>query len=242
MPFHILVVGGTGNVGRLVVKQLLERSVKVKAIVRSPDKLPESTRSNSNLSLVHRTLLDMSEEELAREVEGCDGVVCCLGHVLSLRGVYGPPYRLVTEATKRLIQAIEANRPERPVKYILLNTVGVSHPDGSERPKRSFFERSFIAALRALLPPFADSQASADLVVNEVGTARPHVEWSIVRPDSFIDGDVSQYVAHPSIVSSLFSPGQTTKANIAHFMCELVENEDTWAKWKFKLPVLLNSS
>ena len=36
----VLVVGASGATGRLLVKQLLDRGLKVKAIVRAPDKLP----------------------------------------------------------------------------------------------------------------------------------------------------------------------------------------------------------
>jgi uncharacterized protein YbjT (DUF2867 family) len=47
----VLVVGASGATGRLLVKQLLQRGLKVKVIVRSPDKLPEEIRSHENLSV-----------------------------------------------------------------------------------------------------------------------------------------------------------------------------------------------
>ena len=37
-----LIVGASGATGRLLVEQLLNREHHVKAIVRSPDKLPQS--------------------------------------------------------------------------------------------------------------------------------------------------------------------------------------------------------
>jgi ferritin-like protein len=30
-------------------------------------------------------------------------------------------------------------------------------------------------------------------------------------------------------------------ANVAHFMCELVTNPETWTDWKGKLPVVVNA-
>jgi len=30
-------------------------------------------------------------------------------------------------------------------------------------------------------------------------------------------------------------------ANVAHFMCELVTNQESWAKWHGKLPVIVNA-
>jgi hypothetical protein len=68
------------------------------------------------------------------------------------------------------------------------------------------------------------------------------MEWTAIRPDTLIDGDVSDYALHDSLVNSLFAPGTSTMANIAHFMCELVVRPETWTRWKGKLPVLVNTA
>ena len=47
-----LVVGATGATGRLLVKQLLGRDEAVKAIVRSPDRLPEKLRNHDRLTVI----------------------------------------------------------------------------------------------------------------------------------------------------------------------------------------------
>ena len=107
----ILVVGATGATGRLLTEELLNRGHTVKVIVRSPDKLPESIKNHANLSVVQAALLDLSDAELAEHVKGCDAVSSCLGHNLTFKGVYGQPRRLVTDATRRLCQAIRANSP-----------------------------------------------------------------------------------------------------------------------------------
>jgi uncharacterized protein YbjT (DUF2867 family) len=44
-----LVAGASGATGRQVVEQLLHRGQKVKVFVSSPEKLPESWRSNDLL-------------------------------------------------------------------------------------------------------------------------------------------------------------------------------------------------
>jgi len=86
-----LVVGASGATGRLLVEQLLERGQRVKIVVRSIENLPEMIRSHTNVSLVHASILELGELEPAEHVRGCDTVVSCLGHNLSLRGLYGPP-------------------------------------------------------------------------------------------------------------------------------------------------------
>jgi hypothetical protein len=42
-------------------------------------------------------------------------------------------------------------------------------------------------------------------------------------------------------VDSIFSPGSTNMANVAHFLCELATSGSTWAEWQGKLPVIVNA-
>lgn len=80
---RVLVLGGTGNVGKLILKQLLERGVQVRAIVRTPESLPSALSSNPKLTLVKGSLLHMSVDELASHVQGCSVVISTLGHNLN---------------------------------------------------------------------------------------------------------------------------------------------------------------
>jgi nucleoside-diphosphate-sugar epimerase len=236
-----LVLGGTGRVGALVSQQLLERGLSVRAIVRSPEKLPDAVSSHANFSMIQANLLDVTEDEMVGHLNGCDAVVSCLGHVMSFGGIFGHPRSLVTQATTNVSEAIEKLQPDPPIKFVVLNTVGVQNPVEEDRV-RGWFEGGFVWTLATILPPFNDSVQSANYLCKEVGTANPHIEWSLVRPDAFIEGDVSEYALHETIQSSMFSPGQTTMANVAHFMGELVQNPETWNAWKFKMPVILNKS
>ena len=120
----ILVVGASGATGRLLVEQLLSHGEKVSVIVRSPDKLPEAINNHKNLSVIHASVLDLTDAEMAQHVSGCSAVASCLGHNLSFKGLYGQPRRLVTDATRRLCSAIKTNKPEEPVKIVLMNTTG----------------------------------------------------------------------------------------------------------------------
>jgi hypothetical protein len=42
--------------------------------------------------------------------------------------------------------------------------------------------------------------------------------------------------------SAIFDPGSTSRINVAHFMAELIANEDTWSKWKGHMPVIYNKA
>ena len=124
-----LVVGASGATGRLLVEQLLNRGQNVRVIVRSPDKLPEVLTNHDSLSVISASVLELSDAEMSQHVSGCRAVASCLGHNMSLKGLYGHPRRLVTDATRRLCNAIKANKPEGPTKFVLMNTAGNSNRD-----------------------------------------------------------------------------------------------------------------
>jgi len=98
----VLLVGGTGRTGRRVLEQLVSRGVGVRAIVRSTRGLTEGIAGKPGVALIEASLLSLSDLDLQGHLRGCDAVISCLGHVLSLKGVLGPPHDLVTRATTRL--------------------------------------------------------------------------------------------------------------------------------------------
>ena len=237
----VLLVGGTGRTGRRALQQLLDRGISVRAIVRSGGKLPPDVAGNPNLTVIEASLLSLPDDELQRHLRGCDAVISCLGHVLSLKGIFGPPRDLVTRATTRLCRGIEALEPAAPVKFILMSSVSVHRPGGLDT-RRGSFERAFLRMLRGVLPPAKDNQQAADFLLEKIGPNNAFVQWAVVRPDSLLEGEVSEYALHEGLVNSLFAPGSTNMANVAHFMCELVTNPKTWADWKSRLPVIVNAS
>lgn len=240
-PATALLVGGTGRTGRRVLAELLKRGVRVRAIVRSKHKLDLALLADPNLALVEADLSSLGDEELRRQVEGSNAIVSCLGHVISFRGVFGPPRDLVTGATARLCRAVELLEPAQPVRFILMTSVSV-HQSRDLDPRRGAFERAFLCVLRALVPPAKDNQRAADHLRERIGREHRFLEWVVVRPDSLLDGEVSEYAVHPSLVHSLASPGHSRMANVAHFMCELVTDPKTWADWRSRLPVIVDAS
>jgi nucleoside-diphosphate-sugar epimerase len=237
----VLLVGGTGRTGRRVLEQLLSRDVNVRAIVRSAVRLPKGVAKNSRLRVVEADLLSLSDEELRDDVRGCDAVISCLGHVLSLQGVFGLPRDLVTQATTRLCRAIEAVQPAAPIKFILMSSVSVHRPGRLDR-RRGALETAAVAVLRGLVPPAKDNQRAADFLCSEIGQDNPYVQWAAVRPDTLLDGDVTEYALHEGLVSSLAKPDSTNMANVAHYMCELATDPGVWDGWKGKLPVVVNAA
>ena len=236
------VAGASGATGRLLVEQLLERGEKVRVVARSVESLPENVRNHEDLTVIHASILDLSDAEMAEYVSGCDALASCLGHNLSFKGMFGAPRRLVTDATRRLCHAVKANNPKEPVRFVLMNTTGNSNRDLNEQI--SFGHACVIWLLRLLLPPHADNEQAADYLRTKIGQNDEAIEWAVVRPDTLIDeSEVTEYTVHPSPVrSAIFDAGSTSRINVGHFMAELITNDDTWSAWKGRMPVIYNNN
>lgn len=236
----VLLLGGTGRTGGRVLKQLLDRGVHVRAIVRSAGRLPEGVAGHPGLTLTEAAVLSLSREEMLGQVRGCDAVVSCLGHTTDLKGIFGAPRELVAPMVERACAAAVALRPTEPIKIILMSSVSV-HRSGGFDARRGGAERAVTGLLRALVPPAKDNQDAADFLLEYVGQDSPFFQWVAVRCDTLRDGDVTEYVLHEGIVSSLARPDDTNMANVAHFMCDLVTEPKVWDAWQGKLPVIVNA-
>ncbi len=236
----ILVVGASGATGHLLVEELLNRGHNLRVIVRVPESLPESMRNQKRLSLIHASVLELSDAELAQHVKGCEAVASCLGHNLSLKGIYGQPRKLVTDATRRLCIAIKANKSDTPGKFVLMNTAGNINRDIHE--PISSGQKFVLGLIRLLLPPQSDNEKAADYLRTSIGQNNRSIEWVAVRPDNLIDEEnVSNYEAFPSPTrSAIFNAGQTSRINVGHFMADLITENKTWNKWKGQMPVIYN--
>ena len=233
-----LIVGASGATGRLLVKQLLEKGKEVKAVVRTGSKLKALEEQFQNLTIVEASVLDLNDEELKTLVSDCDAIASCLGHNMTIKGIFGKPKKLVTSATKRLCDAILANNLHTQVKFVLMNTSGNRNRDLDE--KISLGQKIVIALLRLILPPHPDNEQAAEHLRTEVGQDHNAIEWVAVRPDGLIDStEVSEYVAFASpIRDAIFDAGKISRINVANFMSCLVTDNELWQKWKGQMPVI----
>jgi nucleoside-diphosphate-sugar epimerase len=236
----VLLLGGTGRTGGRVLQQLLGRGVDVRAVVRSAERLPAGVVDDPQLTVVEADLLSLSDEQVREQVDGCEVAISCLGHVISAQGVFGQPRDLVTRSVERVYRAARERRPTQPVRLILMSSVSVNRPGGLDA-RRGRFESAALWTLRGLVPPARDNQRAADFLAGVIEPADPYAQWVAVRPDSLKEGDVTRYTLHEDLVNSLSRPGETNRANVAHFMCELATDPGAWATWRGKLPVIVNA-
>jgi len=235
-----LVVGASGATGKLLVEQLLKAGQKVKAIVRSTSNIPDSWSNNGNITLIKSDIAKISVDEMAKHLADCQAVASCLGHNLTWKGIYGKPGKLVADSVQLLCEAALKNTPEKPIKFVLMNTTGNSNRDLDE--PISVGQKIVIGLVRLLLPPHPDNEKAANYLRVNIGQNNPYIEWVPVRPDNLINEElVSEYSLHISPTrSAIFNPGKTSRINVGHFMARLIANGDLWTKWKGQMPVIYN--
>lgn len=238
-----LVVGASGATGKLLVEQLLKAGQNVKVLVRFSSFVPKTWKNNDKITVIKVDAIEaISSDEMMVYLKDCQSVASCLGHNLSLKGIYGKPRRLVTDMVELLCQAIVKNAPEEPVRLVLMNTAGNSNRDLNERI--SVGQKLVIGMLRLLLPPHVDNEKAADYLRIKIGQKNSFIAWAAVRPDSLIDVEnVTAYSVHTSPTrSALFNAGQTSRSNVAHFMCQLLLDDSIWERWKGQMPVIYNDA
>jgi hypothetical protein len=238
-----LIVGASGATGKHLVEQLLNKKQKVKVIVRSPEKLPESWKNNDRVSIIHANILDVGEDDMAEYVKDCHAIASCLGHNISWKGIYGEPRKLVTDSVSILCNAIKKNESDnKPIKFLLMNTTGNRNRDLNE--PNSIGQRFVIGLLRLLLPPHVDNEKAADYLRTKIGQKNNFIEWVAVRPYNLVNEDkLTEYEVHPSPTkSAIFDAKTTSRINVGHFMAELITENDKWNKWKGQMPVIYNKT
>lgn len=240
----ILLLGATGATGQWAVKKLLSQGHHVVALVRSAEALQQRVGISKHLTVMEETALSIEQDALTAIVCSCEAVICCLGHTLSWKGVYGAPRMLVRDSLKRVCESVMSGERQRPLKVVLMNSTGCRNLDLSE--PISTAQHAVLGLLRLLLPPHVDNERAGNYLrlLNQSNIKLSEsIEWVVVRPDALIDdAEASDYELHSSpIRSAIFDSGKTSRVNAGYFMADLVANDGLWEAWKGKMPVIYNA-
>ena len=235
-----LVVGATGATGRQLIEQLLKMEQKIKVIVRPAGKVPDSWKNNDKISIIKANISEIRVDEMMNYLIDCQSVVSCLGHNITLKGIFGKPRKLVTDAIKLICMAIQKISPEKPIKFVLMNTAGNRNKDLNEHI--SIGEKLVMGLIRLIVPPQSDNEKAADFLRVNIGQKNELIDWVAIRPDTLIDeNNVTEYELYASpIRSALSNPGKTSRINVSNFMSRLIVENDLWNKWIGQMPVIYN--
>ncbi|RJQ57370.1 MAG: NAD(P)-dependent oxidoreductase [Stygiobacter sp.] len=232
-----LVLGASGATGKLVVQQLVKKNIKVRAVVRETAIIPGQISNDKSIEIIKGNINDFEIAKIKELVKDCDSVICCLGHNISLKGILGPPHKLVSNTVAKILEALQSRNQNS--KFVLMSTTAYTNRKIEEVNTPG--EKIIFSLLKILLPPHKDNMLAANHLVNKL-SSETNIEWVAVRPDSLFDEDeVTEYEIHSKkIRSPIFNPGKTSRINVSHFMVELITNDKLWQEWKHRTPVIYN--
>lgn len=197
---NLLIFGATGSIGGELVKQALEQGHAVTAFARNLAKLDIQ---HQNLKLFQGDVTDITAVEKA--VQGQDAVLCSLGSGTQTKGT------VRSEGTRNIIQAMEKVGVRR---FICQTTLGIGESQGN----LNFFWKYVMFG-------FLLRQVFADHVKQEEYVKQSHLDWTIVRPSAFVDGNHTGVYRHGFPGTDKTTKLVISRADVADFMLrQLTDN------------------
>ena len=196
----LLIFGSTGGTGRQLVQQALEQGHTVTAFARNPAKLDIK---HSNLNVLQGDVMNLPSVEKA--VQGKDAVVCVLGADQNMTST------IRSQGTQQIIQAMEKADIRR---LICQSTLGA----GDSWENLNFFWKYIMFGF-LLRKPFADHQKQEDYV------KQSRLDWTIIRPGAFVDGERTGKYRHGFSGNDKTSKLKISRADVADFILkQLTDN------------------
>ncbi len=196
----LLIFGSTGSVGRQLVEQALEQGHTVTAFARDPAKLDSM---HANLKVIQGDVMDFASVEKA--VQDQDAVLCVLGSGGKRTGT------IRSEGTRQIIRAMEKAGIRR---FICQTTLGAGDSWGN----LNFFWK-YIMFGTLLRDVFADHERQENYV------KQSHLDWTIVRPGAFVDGNRTGNYRHGFPGTDKTSKLKISRADVADFILKQLADD-----------------
>lgn len=205
-------------------------------MIRETATISHNLLDNNKVEIIRGQVSKFTLEQIKELVKDCDAVVCCLGHNINFKGIFGPPYNLVSQTVKKITKAI---LPYSNTKFILMSTTAYTNKKIGE--KNILGEKIIFSFLKLFLPPHRDNMDACDYLLYKLG-AENNIDWIAVRPDSLIDEtSKSAYeVFELKKRSPIFNPGKTSRINVSQFIADLIMDKQLWSLWNHNTPVIYN--
>lgn len=195
----LIIFGSTGSIGRQLVRQGLEQGHLVTAFTRDPSKLDIR---HDNLKGVRGDAMDLPSVEKA--VQGQDAVLCSLGA--------GAKGTVRARGTKNIIRAMEKAGVRR---FVCQSSLGVGDSWGNLNLFWKYV--MFRGFLR---------QAYADHVSQEDHVRQSDLDWTIVRPAAFTDGNLTGEYRHGFSGNDKTTKLKISRDDVADFMLKQLTHEE----------------
>lgn len=196
----LTIFGSTGSIGCQLVRQALESGHAVTAFVRDPSKL---VVKHNSLKVVQGNVLDLSSVEKA--VQGQDAILCSLGA--------GRKGTVRSEGTRNIIRAMEKLGVRR---FICQSTLGV----GDSWDNLNYFWK-YIMFSGFLRQTYADHVSQEDYIKQCL------LDWTIIRPAAFTNGEHAGEYRHGFSGTDKTTKLKISRADVADFMLKQL-TDDTY--------------
>jgi len=198
---RLIIFGATGKIGRQLMAQALTDGHKVTAFARTPATLD---LTHENLRVIKGDVLDPPSISRAfkqpedGDFAPYDAVLCALGMPLLNKD------RLRSAGTRNIVHAMEEAGIQR---LICLSSLGA----GDSRA-------GLPAHYRYLLAPILMRRLLVDHNLQESHIVNSALDWTIVRPGNFTDGDRTGSYRHGFASSKNPVQRKISQADVADFM------------------------
>ena len=187
----ILIFGATGTVGRELVTQALEKGHEVTAFARNPSKLEIE---HPSLEIIEGDVMESALVD--RAVPGHDAVLVALGA--------GTKGQVRATGTRNIVQAMQKDGVRR---LVCLSTLGV----GDSRVHLNFYWKYIMFGMLLRV-------AFADHVSQEEHVTRSGLDWTIVRPAAYTDGERTGNYRHGFAATEKGLKLKISRADVAEFV------------------------
>lgn len=212
----IAVFGGTGRTGLPFIKQALAKGHSVKALVRTPSKMPFN---HKNLQLIVGDALDASKVQ--QTVQGTDGVISCLGQDKASQ----PDFQ--TKATRLIVDAMK----KAGVRRLISLTGGGVRDAANDKP--GFMDNLIVFIMKNVAGKGAKN-ALLDGISHAEVIRNSGLDWTIVRGPMLTEDHAkgSYQVGNVGTVKGI----KLTRDDLAHFMLSEFEQR----KYVGQMPFVTN--
>jgi nucleoside-diphosphate-sugar epimerase len=200
---HFLLLGATGGTGRHFLTKALSDGHKVRALVRTPFKIPSTTSSHPNLEIITGSITDTTNTD--QLVSGIDCVISMLGDQKAQQTA-----KINTAFIKQLIPSMR----KQGVKKILYQAGGLSKPYNGELSWPLWVVRKTIAR------GFNGQHEDNESVMEYFATECMDIDWIVHRAGIYGDGP-----SKGRLERSQKSPSIATFGDCADYSYRLVWDE-----------------
>jgi uncharacterized protein YbjT (DUF2867 family) len=197
---RLIIFGSTGTIGRQLVRQALQQGHLVTAFARNAGKLDDL--QHPNLTLCRGDVLDYNAVENA--VKNHDAVLCALGA--------GREGTVRSEGTRNIVKAMEHAGVKR---FVCQTTLGAGDSWGN----LNFFWKHVMFG-------WFLKKAFLDHELQEKHILESGLDWTVVRPSAFADGEATGNYRHGFPPDDKSTKLKIARADVADFMLkQLASNQ-----------------